>query len=142
MFLLEERQLRPNRDIEEWINELVATAFPNAAVQTVISHLKCGGREQTNAEYADKDEKKLPSARAHARIDIDAFSRDELDEYLSLRCEGIARKSAVWLEKAADILWEQTGGEVSRQSCGKLRTYTLQKYVDTDAKLYFLLSLL
>ena len=62
------------------------------------------------------------------------YVMEELREYQQGRTAGLARKSAMWLRKAADIFWEHTKGNVSRATLTALRLYVLSKYDDADAK--------
>jgi integrase len=57
-----------------------------------------------------------------------------LAEYLDLRAAGLAYKSAIWLKKAAELLWNVTRGIVSVLTMRRLRDHVLRKYKDTYAK--------
>jgi integrase len=127
MWLLEERQ-QGVPGIEAWLKEFVATHYQDVGGDVAMARL-----QNQNGGSASLPVSELTLGQ-EVQIQIVGFTRDELNDYLRLRCEGISRKSATWLRKAAEIVWAQTGGEVSREACGKLRTYTLQKYSDIDAK--------
>ncbi|MGA3198818.1 MAG: hypothetical protein ABSD89_05370 [Halobacteriota archaeon] len=62
------------------------------------------------------------------------FTLEDLQGYLTLRAAGVARKTVIWLEKAAELLWNATKGIVSVSTLQNLRNYVLKKYCDIDAK--------
>jgi len=123
MWLLEERQ-QEVPGVDAWLREFVTVHYRDVGVDDARARLQTqnGGSASLSASE--------PTPRQEVQIQITRFTPDELDDYLRLRCEGLSRKSATWLEKAAEIVWVQTGGEISREACGKLRSYTLQKYTD------------
>jgi len=127
MWLLEERQ-QGVPGVEAWLREFVATYYHDVDGDAAMARLQNQNGGPASVSVSE------PTPEQEVQIQIKGFTRDELDDYLRFRCEGISRKSAVWLDKAAEIAWAQTGGEVSREACGKLRSYTLQKYSDIDAK--------
>ncbi len=57
-----------------------------------------------------------------------SFTKDELDQYVAHRKEGLAAKSHDWLNRSAHALWNCTKGQVSQTSMGALRTFVLEKY--------------
>jgi len=63
-----------------------------------------------------------------------AFTLEDLQGYLTLRTEGLTRKTVIWLEKAAELLWNATKGIVSVSKLQSLRNHVLEKYRDIDAK--------
>ena len=127
MWLLEERQ-QGVPGVEAWLREFIATHYHDVGGDAAMARLQNQNGGPTSVSVSE------PTPGQEVQIQITGFTREELDDYLQLRCEGISRKSAAWLDKAAEIAWARTGGEVSREACGKLRTYTLQKYSDIDAK--------
>ncbi|MGA9080564.1 MAG: hypothetical protein WB581_10100 [Halobacteriota archaeon] len=62
------------------------------------------------------------------------FTLEDLQAYLTQRAAGLARKTVIWLEKAAELLWNATKGIVSVSTLQNLRNYVLKKYRDIDAK--------
>ncbi|MGZ7134112.1 MAG: hypothetical protein ACXVH4_05255 [Halobacteriota archaeon] len=62
------------------------------------------------------------------------FTREDLNEYLTLRAAGLADKTVTWLKKSAELLWNATRGVVSVSTMRRLRNYVLAKYQDNDAK--------
>jgi integrase len=63
-----------------------------------------------------------------------AFTLEDLQGYLTLRAAGLTRKTVIWLEKAAELLWNVTRGIVSVLTMRRLRDHVLRKYKDTYAK--------
>ena len=62
-----------------------------------------------------------------------SFTRDALDQYVSYRNEGLAKKSTDWINRASQVLWESTQGEISHQTMTSFRTYVLSRYSSVDA---------
>jgi integrase len=63
-----------------------------------------------------------------------SLPQEDLKGYLNLRSEGLARKTIIWLKKAAELLWNATKGIVSISALQNLRNHVLAKYRDTFAK--------
>jgi integrase len=63
-----------------------------------------------------------------------AFSKDELDNYVAHRKEGLAVKSHDWINRASCALWDCTTGEISQTSMTALRTFVLGKYPSVGAE--------
>jgi hypothetical protein len=59
-----------------------------------------------------------------------AFTLEDLQGYLTLRAAGLTRKTVIWLEKAAELLWNVTKGTVSISTLQNLRNHVLAKYRD------------
>jgi hypothetical protein len=83
-----------------------------------------------------KLECKLSSKHNHTSLSDLAltFTLEDLQGYLSLRAAGLTRKTVIWLEKAAELLWNATKGIVSVSTLQNLRNHVLKKYCDVDAK--------
>ena len=47
-----------------------------------------------------------------------SFTKDELDQYVAHRKEGLAEKSLDWVNRASHALWNCTKGEISHTSIG------------------------
>ncbi|MGZ4846795.1 MAG: hypothetical protein ACXVIL_09445 [Halobacteriota archaeon] len=62
------------------------------------------------------------------------FTREDVAGYLELRSAGLTRATIPWLRKAAELLWNATGGVVSVATTRRLRDHAIHKYKDTDAK--------
>jgi hypothetical protein len=62
-----------------------------------------------------------------------SFTRDALDQYVSYRNEGLAKKSTDWINRASQVLWESTQGEISHQTMTSFGTYVLSRYSSVDA---------
>ena len=62
-----------------------------------------------------------------------SFTRNELDNFTSIRLNGLAEKSHDWIKRASQDLWESTKGEISQQSVTQLRTFALEKYSSADS---------
>jgi integrase len=63
-----------------------------------------------------------------------AFTKDELDNYVAHRKEGLAVKSHDWINRASHALWDCTTGEISQTSMSALRTFVLGKYPSVGAE--------
>jgi len=61
-----------------------------------------------------------------------SFTKDELDQYVAHRKEGLAAKSHDWINRSAHALWNCTKGQVSQTSMGALRTFVLEKYASVQ----------
>jgi integrase len=61
------------------------------------------------------------------------FTQDALNQYVSYRNEGLAKKSTDWINRASQALWESTQGEISHQTMTSFRTYVLSRYSSVDA---------
>jgi hypothetical protein len=85
----------------------------------------CNSIKQSNSNAHDSD--RLDKLKL-------TFSRSELYEYTNLRIAGLSDKTINWLKKAADILWANTKGEITRIIANELRNYVLTKYSDIYAK--------
>jgi len=83
-----------------------------------------------------KLECKLSSKHDHTSMSdlVLAFTLEDLQGYLTLRAAGLTRKTVIWLEKAAELLWNVTRGIVSVLTMRRLRDHVLRKYKDTYAK--------
>jgi integrase len=62
-----------------------------------------------------------------------SFTKDELDNYVAHRKEGLAVKSHDWINRASRALWDCTTGEISQTSMTALRTFVLGKYPSVGA---------
>ena len=111
MWLLEERQ-QGVPGVEAWLREFVATHYHDVGGDAAMARLQNQNGGPASVSVSE------PTPQQEVQIQIKGFTRDELDDYLRFRCEGISRKSAVWLDKAAEIAWAQTGGEVSVRRAG------------------------
>jgi len=60
------------------------------------------------------------------------FTKDELDQYVAHRKEGLAEKSLDWVNRASHALWNCTKGEISHTSMTALRTFVLEKYTSVQ----------
>ena len=61
------------------------------------------------------------------------FARTELESYTTARTQNIAKKSVYWIEKASDILWENTCGVISQTTMKKLHNSILSNYSSHDS---------
>jgi integrase len=69
-----------------------------------------------------------------------AFSQSQLTGYKEWRATGLNRKSANWMNKAAEILWDSTKGIINKSTMEAIRDFVLAKYTCVYAKrkvLYF-----
>ncbi|MGZ4852287.1 MAG: hypothetical protein ACXV3D_03745 [Halobacteriota archaeon] len=57
-----------------------------------------------------------------------SFSRDELCSYVDARIAGLAEKSRYWIVRAAQLLWRNSEGEVSRATMERLRKAIFAQY--------------
>lgn len=61
------------------------------------------------------------------------FSKSDLNEFVSHRKIGLAKKSLYWIDSASNLLWESTKGEVSSRTLTALRQMVLEKYNSIDS---------
>ncbi|MGZ4882855.1 MAG: hypothetical protein ACXVI0_10720 [Halobacteriota archaeon] len=57
-----------------------------------------------------------------------SFSRDELCGFVDARVTGLAEKSRYWINRAAQLLWRNSRGEVSRATMQRVRAATFTRY--------------
>jgi len=62
------------------------------------------------------------------------FARTDLESCTTARTQNIAPKSVYWIEKASEILWENTLGVISQTTMEKLHNSTLSNYSSHDSK--------
>jgi hypothetical protein len=60
-----------------------------------------------------------------------SFSRSDLDQYVSHRKTGLAKKSLDWINRGSCELWESTEGKLSRSTRTALRERVLAKYTSS-----------
>ena len=94
--------------------------------------LKAEARLRKAVKRQREEEAEEQAAAAQAERNL-SFTKDELDQYVTFRTKGIAEKSRDWIERASQVLWENTKGEISHQSVTELRTVTLEKYDSADS---------
>ena len=63
--------------------------------------------------------------RKHSEL---SFSKSELDGYVVWKKERLAQKSKDWINRASQVLWDCTHGDVSEETMTRLRTFILNKY--------------
>jgi len=63
--------------------------------------------------------------RKHSEL---SFSKSELDGYVVWKKERLAPKSKDWINRASQVLWDCTHGDVSEETMTRLRTFILNKY--------------
>jgi hypothetical protein len=61
------------------------------------------------------------------------FTREDLEDYVTLRSKGLAPKSKDWINRASKALWASTGGKISRATVTALREFTFGKYESADS---------
>jgi integrase len=61
------------------------------------------------------------------------FSQSELNNFVAGRRIGLAKKSVDWIDRASNLLWESTKGEVSSRTLRALRERVLAKYKSADS---------
>ena len=61
------------------------------------------------------------------------FARTELESCTTARTRNIAPKSVYWIEKASEILWENTRGVISQTTMEKLHNSILSNYSSHDS---------
>jgi hypothetical protein len=72
-------------------------------------------------------------------LDIDpksdelSFSHADLNDFVSHRKAGLAKKSVDWIDRASNLLWESTAGELSSRTLTALREHVLAKYKSADS---------
>jgi hypothetical protein len=77
--------------------------------------------------------------RDNRGLDIDhtsnelRFSKNEHDDFVARRQGGLAKKSTDWIDRASNLLWESTKGEVSSRTLTALREHVLAKYKSADS---------
>ena len=62
-----------------------------------------------------------------------SFTKDELDQYVTFRTKGIAKKSRDWIFRSSEALWTITQGEISHKTVNALRDSVLEKYESADS---------
>ena len=115
--------MNPSRSLDRapFSDSAAISDFYNSIKQSNSSASKLSV-EPTNSDYDRLDKLKL------------TFSRSELFDYTNLRIAGLTDKTINWLKKAADILWANTKGEISRITANELCNYVLHKYADIYSK--------
>ncbi|MGB7902353.1 MAG: tyrosine-type recombinase/integrase [Halobacteriota archaeon] len=102
--------------------------------------------EDPNDPYALKAEAKLREALKRQREEEAGeqakathperslgFTRTELNEYVTHRSQGLAKKSLDWINRASEALWDCTQGEISVESMTALRDFALKNYSSIDS---------
>jgi integrase len=87
------------------------------------AYLRNVGRENHDT-HAAKVEKRSNELR---------FSKSDLNDFVSHRKIGLAKRSLYWLDLSSDLLWQCTKGEVSSHTLTKLRETVLKKYTSVDS---------
>ena len=87
------------------------------------AYLRNVGRENHNS-HAVKAEKNSNELR---------FSKSDLNDFVSHRKVGLAKKSMDWIDRASKLLWESTKGEVSSRTLTVLRQMVREKYNSVDS---------
>ena len=57
-----------------------------------------------------------------------SFTRNELDDFVSIRLNGLAEKSRDWINRSSEAFWVITQGEISHDTVKALRDSVLEKY--------------
>jgi integrase len=91
-------------------------------------------RSSSAEEKKCKLECKLSSQHTGMSNLVLTFTLEDLQGYLTLRAAGLTRKTVIWLEKAAELLWNATKGIVSVSTLQNLRNHIIKKYRGADAK--------
>ena len=68
--------------------------------------------------------------RKHSEL---SFSKSELDGDVAFRQERLVRKSKDWINRASQVLWDCTHGEVSEETMTRLRRLVLDRYSSIDS---------
>jgi|GEM_PF-265344 len=97
--------------------EYLGDNYEKRQAEPLSSRLERGGFPQRAAHATRR--------RKHSEL---SFSKSELDSYVVWKKERLAPKSKDWINRASQVLWDCTHGDVSEETMTGLRTFILDKY--------------
>ncbi|MGA7076521.1 MAG: hypothetical protein WBZ42_08275 [Halobacteriota archaeon] len=112
----------------------------STSLQDIV--IKQGLQAYKEAEQGDLERRKIEAVEQWLQLQQQrksvepdnqlSFTKDELDQYVAHRKQGLADKSLDWINRASHALWNCTKGEISHTSMTALRTFVLEKYTSVQ----------